>query len=1418
MTDSEKIIEQHERETTLIAGRLLLVASVASLLFLLFTLFVCTIIDLKILTILFIIGNSIRIPAYIYIRKTKGYGKLSPQLTTIYLLIFASTTSAIIGQMQWILFALPILIGSRYYDHKRVLKIGILSFIWGTIVSFLMVPFGIATQTLSPEFIVFTKDINLTIPNTYLGLYEALHSASEFFDLPFIFAGVLEYDVLAVFILAAITIFSAQLAKSGRKIIDDEIAFTAKEAAKSKNQLNFLNTITSNIFTIIFIDPISKKFERVGRGEDNQFHVVFQGTSLEQGLHNKEENGPERFIYGKDLELFKKFYCDENLLKILESEKKESIELRWIANDNLLWVRCKAFKTINTEGNNCVAVTIEDISREKQALQHTSVLACLAKDFDYVCYINVKTKDVNCIHATPLMENFINQNKILFPHESIENLRDSLLEKKSQTFEKSLDINGKPTWFRFKYVLDPNDANGIVFGLLNINEYVLQAKKKKEFEAYKKAMTFTEAFVSSFVSAYYINLETRKMFIFHQEIQMTQKYKETENYLAFFKEYISSDIINEDKPAISEIIQPEYIKKRLSSEPQYSIVVQEKINENSRWLEFDIMRADDKENAIIAVKDVTASRISERQRERSQNIITALSDDYIFVAYKSIDSNEIELIRTNSFFENALKNFEIKDNKIQYVHFAQCIKNLVSSKDVQNFDFQTNRERIRNVLEDSGHYFVDFRIEFNGKTEWNRIDYVLDKKTNNTVLGLRNVEDEIQQQKQLKRTLDIVNILSDAYTGLYYLNLTENFGIILSNDVLNESSNINKEINYSDLQENFKSIAEKLIHPDDRDNFLRQMNFETIKNKLSNKRSESFIFRRLYDGIYKYTEMKIAKAEAESAIPINIAIGFVEIDARYRLEMEQKANINRIMALSNEFESIFDVDFDSENYTISLKKDFFIEQLVREFNLISTQKFFQDISSAINLFVHRDDQKKMRRYLSKEILLEMFNKMTSIETDFRCVLKDKSLWYKIKIVRGNNWPNEHKMLAGIFNNDDYRKREMEYQEQLQNALEQAQAASRAKTGFLNSVSHDIRTPMNAIIGFTNLANKHIEDTALVKDYLSKISKSSDHLLSLINDVLDMSHIESGKMVLNEQCENLPNIINTLVIILQADLDAKNMNFHLDYSDIKNENILCDRLRLNQILLNLISNAVKYTEKNGSISVLVLEKEDPNPDYRIYEFHIDDNGIGISKEFLPTIYDPFTRVQSSTVSGIQGSGLGMAITKKLVNIMGGVLDIQSQEYVGTKVTLQLRFQVNKNHSGICVEENYTEAASLDGKKVLLVEDNALNREIAIALLEDFGLIISSAENGLIAVDMMSHAQKGDFDIILMDIQMPVMDGIEATRKIRTLPNKEIADIPIIALTANAFEEDRNTAIEAGMNDHVSKPIKIKNLITVLKKYV
>ena len=396
------------------------------------------------------------------------------------------------------------------------------------------------------------------------------------------------------------------------------------------------------------------------------------------------------------------------------------------------------------------------------------------------------------------------------------------------------------------------------------------------------------------------------------------------------------------------------------------------------------------------------------------------------------------------------------------------------------------------------------------------------------------------------------------------------------------------------------------------------------------------------------------------------------------------------------------------------------------------------------------------------------------------------------------------------------------QEQL---AEAAQAANKSKTSFLFNMSHDIRTPMNAIIGFANLAQNAKCSTEQMHSYLSKILVASQHLLSLINDILEMSRIESGKITLEPAPTSWSEILQELQTIMQEQIESKKQSFTISIAPLTHDYVMIDKLRMEQVLVNLVSNASKYTPEHGSIRVELAQYPAAKPNHALYKLSVIDNGMGMSEDFVKKIFSPFERANSTTVSKIQGTGLGMSITKSIVDLANGTIDVKSKLGEGTEIIVTVTLclctdaeTAARNAKQLDKQQAQAEQPDFKGKRLLVVEDNKLNREITVTILEQTGIIAEQAEDGSVAVKMVQEAAPGYYDLILMDIQMPIMDGYEATKQIRALPDKRLAQLPIIAVSANAFEEDKKASLAAGMNGHIAKPINVPDLFALMQKLI
>ena len=415
--------------------------------------------------------------------------------------------------------------------------------------------------------------------------------------------------------------------------------------------------------------------------------------------------------------------------------------------------------------------------------------------------------------------------------------------------------------------------------------------------------------------------------------------------------------------------------------------------------------------------------------------------------------------------------------------------------------------------------------------------------------------------------------------------------------------------------------------------------------------------------------------------------------------------------------------------------------------------------------------------------------------------------------------------------DRQNARLQEQQVELTEAKVKAEAASAAKSRFLSNMSHDIRTPMNAVIGFTGLALENLEYRGVVRDYLNKIMTSSKSLLGMLNDILETSRMENGRLQLDPAPQNLNRILREVYTMVQGQAAEKHIRFNVS-GGIRQEKVICDRLRLNQIFINLLTNAINFTPPNGRVDLSLTQKPEASRDgYGAYEIRVKDTGIGMSADFVGRAFEPFERERNTTLGGVAGAGLGLSIVKNLVDMMNGTIRVETEEGKGAEFIVNVEFPLQADQrmevteGAEILEENMKRlresradagGESLSGFRILLTEDNAVNREIAVTLLEMCDATVDTAEDGSIAVEKVQSSPT-PYDLILMDLQMPRMDGLEAARRIRALPDAEKASIPIVAMSANAFEEDKEEAYRAGMNDHLSKPIDLQKLVDVLLRY-
>ena len=682
----------------------------------------------------------------------------------------------------------------------------------------------------------------------------------------------------------------------------------------------------------------------------------------------------------------------------------------------------------------------------------------------------------------------------------------------------------------------------------------------------------------------------------------------------------------------------------------------------------------------------------------------------------------------------------------------------------------------------------------------------------------RNKREDVARVRYMQ--MRMLGLLSKNFITVYYVNPESGSYVAYSSsrtDLYNEMTNrFDMNVSIYDIMNNDKLTK---IHKDDLELchsvFNRNSFFEIMDMTDARKVVD---MRWFINGNWVWIRYTLIGFGSGS--DGYVVIGVEDVNAEKVAVEAERERLSVINGLSEDFSLVSFINPSTmEDHLYYVKKNNWADNP----NWKKVGNFEERLRLIGNTLVHPDDRQKFMEMTARDVIMEKLSAKNAYYVNYRMVIDGAVEYWQLKLVTtGKGSVAQKQVVAGFISVDESTRLQLEQKEQLETqaealkqALSAAQAANNAKKEFLNSISHEIRTPLNAVIGLTELATSHMDDKERVKDCLVKIDQSSDRLLSIINDILDMSRIESGKVDVHEAPMHLFEVLHEIERDIRTDLQTKNLKFELDCVDISDGEIVCDRERLKQALLRILSNSIKYTKDGGRITMSVKETLLSKSSYAAYEFSIKDNGIGMNEEFLKKVYDPFTRGTTDS-DDIRGMGLGLAITKNVVEMMGGQIEIASRQNVGTEVTMNFEFKLVQSKKPS--ESEGLEKSGFAGKRILLVEDNILNREITMEILQDNGLIVTAVENGDVAVKMLSKAKERPFDLILMDVRMPVMDGYEATKLIRALENKDVADIPIVAMTANAFDEDRKASFEAGMNEHISKPVSIDKMKDVLAMFL
>ena len=960
----------------------------------------------------------------------------------------------------------------------------------------------------------------------------------------------------------------------------------------------------------------------------------------------------------------------------------------------------------------------------------------------------------------------------------------------------------------------------------------------------------------------------------------------------------------------------------------------------------------------------------ERERNELLIIFDALADSYANVLLVDAEHARLRTLKVDGavsaiFTKDRDAFYDFDEVKNQYVAYRVHPKDREMMYTALSLD--TIKEKMASGKEYKGNYYV---LE-NGKSHHYQFKFQKPDGIDYIIAGFQNTDEIVENerklrklqeahQKELEEQLAIFNILSRNYRNIYLANINDGTAKILK---VADDYDLKEVVSLRNRTFPYESVMnlwiEQRVDEADKLRVRQQLSVENLREVLSKQDEYTGTYRSMDGGIMHNYQFVVARMDNNG----NVIAGFQFIDhiieAHLAEERKQKEKENAyqrelrkqlqvINAIGAEYKSLYLIDCEKQTWSV-FKTDG--SRLIQ--NALDRSAVSENYDEAIRAYIMNFVAEEDREYCLEHSVLSSLMAETpdtgihSLSYD-RIVEGERQHW-QANTAKFTAEDGKVYLVLGFRDVHDIVEKQISQENALRDALMLARRANRAKTTFLNNMSHDIRTPMNAIIGFTALAQTRIEHPEQVQGYLKKIHTSSTHLLSLINEILDMSRIESGIVKLEENVVHLPDVLHELRTIIQGQVDAKQQNLYIDTLDVIHEDIVTDKLRLNQILLNIVGNAIKYTDCGGNIDVRIAEKPCAKTGYKTYIFSIKDSGMGMSPDFAEHVFDAFSRERTSTVSGIQGTGLGMSITKNIVDMMNGTITVESELGKGSEFVVTVDFKLAEEETdltpvvelkgarALVVDDNINTCQSVSrmlrsidmrpdwstsgkeaiirareatelhdeykayiidymmpdmngietvrqirrvigdeipiivltaydwsdleeeakaagvtefvskpifmselktalsrqkapaepaektlmpdcdysGKRILLVEDNALNRELATVILEEAGIKVDTAEDGIEAVDIMNRAAEDEYDLILMDIQMPKMDGYTATREIRTLKNNRKANIPIVAMTANAFDEDRKKSFEAGMNAHIAKPIDIAVIARMLK---
>ncbi len=695
------------------------------------------------------------------------------------------------------------------------------------------------------------------------------------------------------------------------------------------------------------------------------------------------------------------------------------------------------------------------------------------------------------------------------------------------------------------------------------------------------------------------------------------------------------------------------------------------------------------------------------------------------------------------------------------------------------------------------------------------------------VVFISDITEKREQREMDKATRDaVIATLTNAYNTVWLISdvVTEKSALYHTDLDETHAEAIRNALNHARYTDTKTEYVVTMVAKEDQERMQEQIGLPYILKQFETKDQFSVSFIRDLESGPRHYRIDFGKVFMPGG-RIGVTMGFKDVDdeirqsramqealddarkaeAEYRQVAAQRITYEKVaQALAGDYFSIYIVDPDTDK---------FVEySATKESDDLGVEKggddFFNVSRKNMSQLIHADDRDRFLGTFYKEKVMSILERDGSFTMKYRLMINGDPTWVSMKATLLVDRYGRH-LVIGTNNIDAQMKRELEYQQHV------AEARTSARNDFLANMSHDIRTPMNAIVGYTNIAKSNMDDHGAITNALEKISSSSHYLLSLINDILDISKIESGKMQVSSGPCDLESVFRRIEDITALQARNKSLLISYQHESVHHYRVNADELRIEQILVNIFSNAIKYTPAGGKIE-LIAEEEPVEENRNRYRFIVRDNGIGISEEYLPHIFESFTREEKTTVNRIQGTGLGLAITAKIVELMGGTISVKSASGEGSEFTVVLELEsLNSEEKSQDTEIN---GIDLSGCRVLLVEDNEINAEIACMVLTQFGMEVDRAANGQIGLERVKSSGMGYYQAVLMDIQMPVMNGYEATRALRALEGEYYKTVPIIAMSANAYDEDVKECMAVGMNAHIAKPFNPDDLLKLLDSYI